>query len=120
MKLLALSFFLSCLSLFCADLTGKWSGSYDVLMTDGQTMKGKVVLNLTQNGNEVTGTAGSDEGQMQIQNGKVEGDNVTFEIQTEGPKMVFSLHLEDEHLRGGGKGDDAGNSVKVTLDLTRA
>ena len=120
MKSLVLGFVLFNLSLVAADFSGKWTGSYDVLMSDGQAMKGKMVLTLAQNGTDITGTAGSDEGQMTIQNGKVTGDKVTFEIQTEGPKMVFDLHLEDEHLRGDGKGDADGNSVKVKLDLTKS
>lgn len=102
-----------------ADVSGKWAGNYDVVMTSGETMKGKLTLNLTQSGAELTGSAGSDEGQMPIANGKVDGDSITFEIQTEGPRMVFKMHLEDEHMRGNGKGTADGNTVTVKLDLAR-
>jgi hypothetical protein len=117
MKYLILSFLLLTLPLCAADFSGKWSGSYDALMQDGQAMKGQITLTLEQNGAEISGTAGGDHGDMKISKGKADGDNVTFEIQTEGPKIVFTLKLVEEHLRGEGNGDTEG--VKVKLDLTR-
>lgn len=122
MRYLAISLLLAfSIAASAADLTGKWEGSYDVLMSDGETMKGKVVFDLTQSGAELSGTAGSDEGKLKIVNGKVAGDRVTFEVPTEGPKMVFDLQLgDDQHLRGNGKGDADGTTIKVKLDLTRS
>ena len=107
-------------SLFAADVTGKWSGSYDVSMTDGQTMKGRVYMVLTQTGSDLTGTVGGDEqSQTPIKNGKIEGDRITFESQTEGPLMRFDLRLEDEHIRGKASGDMDGGTILAKLDLTR-
>ncbi len=119
MKLLFLASLLFCLSLSAADFTGTWAGNFDVLMTDGQSMKGKVVLTLTQNASELTGTVGSPDGPLKIINGKVDGDRITFEVQTEGPKMAFNLRLEEEHIRGTAKGDSDGTTVSVKLDLVR-
>lgn len=115
-----LTFFACVLSLTAADVSGKWSGSYDVLMSDGQIMKGKVLMFLTQSGSDLTGTVGSDESeQTKIDKGHVEGDAITFETQTEGPLMKFTLHIEDEHIRGEAKGDMEGNSITAKVDLTR-
>jgi hypothetical protein len=119
MKYLITSLFLLCSTLIAADFSGKWAGNYDVTMTDGQAMKGKVTLNLTQSGAELTGTAGSEDNQMPILNGKVDGDKLTFDVQTEGPKMMFELRLEDGHLRGNAKGMADGTTVSVKLDLTK-
>lgn len=102
-----------------AGVTGTWAGKFDVQITDGQSMQGKVSLILTQKGSELTGTASSPEGALKILNGKVDGNKITFQVQTEGPKMAFDLHLEDEHMRGTAKGDSDGNTVNVKLDLTR-
>ena len=119
MRSLAVFLFLTA-TLAAADVSGKWSGSYDVDMSDGETMKGKVVLVLTQAGSDVTGTVGPDEQQMsQIKKGNVQGDRITFESQTEGPLMKFELHLENDHLRGEAKGDVDGNVIKVKLDLMK-
>jgi|SRR5271165_2180368 len=118
MKYRILSFLLFALPLCAADFSGKWSGSYDVLMQDGQAMKGNLVLTLAQSDSELTGTVSSAEhGELKISNGKADGDNVSFELHTEGPTMVFTLKLEEEHLRGEGKGDSEG--IKVKIDLTR-
>ncbi len=109
------------LALSAADVAGKWAGSYDVAMSDGDTMKGKVTLTLQQDGGAVTGTAGSDQGQMKILNGKLDGDKLSFELQTEQHKIMFDLRLqEDEHLKGEGKGEADGNKLNVKLDLTRS
>jgi hypothetical protein len=119
MKLLLTACLLMGLTLSAADVSGTWAGKYDVVIGDGQTMKGKVTLNLTQTGSELTGNVGSDEGQMKIQNGKVEGDKVTFEVQTEGPKIVFDLRVERDRLVGGGSGESDGSKVQVKIELAR-
>jgi hypothetical protein len=120
MRAFVICFFLFAISLTAADLTGKWSGSYDVSMADGETMKGKVILVLTQTGSDVTGSVGQNEDEMsKIRKGSVEGDRVTFESQTEGPLMKFELRLENDHLRGEAKGDVDGNPIKVKLDLVK-
>ena len=76
MKSLLFLFLSLTLALSAADVAGKWAGSYDVAMSDGDTMKGKVTLTLQQDGGAVTGTAGSDQGQMKILNGKLDGDKL--------------------------------------------
>ena len=119
MKYVVPSLFFVCSLLNAADVSGNWAGNYDVTMTDGQAMKGKVTLKLTQSGSDLTGTAGSEDNQMPILNGKVDGDKLTFEVQTEGPKMRFELNLEDQHLRGNAKGIADGTTVSVKLDLTK-
>lgn len=116
--LLFLFAFLSALS--AADLTGKWTGSYDLTAPDGTAMKGKVIMMLTQTGNEVSGTIGTTEQeQTKITRGIVDGDRITFESQTEGPLMKFDLKLENEHIVGVAKGDADGNVITAKLDLAR-
>jgi len=120
MKTMLLSILAFSLSLSAADFTGKWVGTYSFVTSDGDTQSGKVVLVLTQTGSDLTGTVGTDTGtQTTIAKGHVEGNEVTFESQTDGPTMKVKLHLEDDHLRGVAKGDDGGDALEAKVDLTR-
>ena len=102
------------------DLTGKWSGSILFNNPDGDTREGSAFMDLKQNGSELTGTAGpSADEQSPIQKGKVEGDKITFEVQTNGPLMKFELALVDGHLKGEAKAEFDGQVRKATLDLQR-
>jgi hypothetical protein len=83
-------------------------------------MKGHVYMVLTQNGSDLTGTIGPDQQQQsQITKGKLEGDRITFESQTEGPLMRFELRLEDDHIRGEGTGDQQGTKIRAKIELAR-
>jgi hypothetical protein len=107
-------------AVLAADLTGKWSGSILFNNPDGGTREGSAFMDLKQNGSELTGTAGpSADEQSPIQKGKVEGDKITFEVQTNGPLMKFELALVDGHLKGEAKAEFDGQVRKATLDLQR-
>ena len=112
---------MAALSMADAGLKGKWVGTYDVSVSDGDTMKGRVIMILTQNGSEIGGTIGPDEQQQSpITKGKVEGDRITFESQTEGPLMRFDLRLTDGHIRGDAIGDLQDTKIRAKVDLARA
>ena len=108
---------LSAISLL-ADVSGKWTGSFT---PDGQDAE-SAVLNLKQAGGTLTGTAGpSDEQQMAIRSGKVDGDKISFEIALEGGDTIkFELMLAEEHLRGTASGEHEGQKRSAKLDVTRA
>jgi hypothetical protein len=55
------------------DVTGTWSGTFKVSGGDHSTPQ---IIILKQDGNKLTGSAG----QYPIENGKVEGDRVRFEL----------------------------------------
>ena len=102
------------------DLTGKWSGSFVITFSDGETKDAKAFMDLNQKGAEITGTAGeSPDRQWAIQKGKVEENKVTFEVQTEGPLIKFDLTLVDGHLKGEAKAEHEGKSMKAAVDLQR-
>ncbi|MDQ2948986.1 MAG: hypothetical protein M3Y27_24100 [Acidobacteriota bacterium] len=107
-------------SLAGTDLSGKWTGTYDVSVSDGDTMKGRVFMTLTQNGSEVSGKIGPDEQQQSpIAKGKIDGDRITFESQTEGPLMRFDLRLVDDHIRGEAVGDLQDTKIRAKVELAR-
>jgi len=72
-----LVFLLAAISLVAADATGTWTGAFT---PDGQEA-GPAHLMLKQEGTKLTGTAGPHAGeQLEIQNGKAEDGNLTFEV----------------------------------------
>jgi ketosteroid isomerase-like protein len=133
MKNLALKVFLGCFiaaSSFAGhaqssgnstpNVSGKWSGSFDVTPPDGTLQHDTAWLNLTQDGSALTGTAGPNEGkQSEIQDGKVNGGEVQFTVPGPGGQMLINLHLEDDHLKGEGTVDLPDGKLSAKIDVTR-
>jgi hypothetical protein len=101
-----------------ADATGKWSGNLIDPNGDG----GGVYMVLKQTGGAVTGTAGPDENQQwTIENGKAEGNKVSFEVKSP-DHGVFKcdLTLDGDSLKGDVNGTSPdGHAMKVKVDLSR-
>ena len=73
------------------DVTGKWSGSFKVSGGDHSTPQ---IVILKQDGNRLTGSVGPDASeQYPIENGRVDGDHVRFEL-TSG-EWGFSYDLKE-------------------------
>jgi len=113
--------FLAGMTLRAADITGKWSGFFSRTGPNGEAQQETTFLILQQKGTEVTGSGGPEEvRQYPIQNGKIEGDRITFEVLGEGPLYKLDLVLEGDHI----KGDVTvvvlgGETVKAKVDITR-
>ena len=77
-KLLAASLFfaLSTAAALAADFNGKWTA--DVPSRQGGTMT--TTFTLTVADGKVTGSMGSQMGDAPISNGKVDGDNISFDV----------------------------------------
>ncbi|HEV2668947.1 MAG TPA: hypothetical protein VG324_28790 [Blastocatellia bacterium] len=102
------------------DFTGKWSGSFVITSSDGEKKDAMAFMDLKQKGAEITGTAGeSPDKQWAIQNGKVDGNKITFEVQTDGPLVKLELALVDGHLKGEAIAEHEGKSMKAAVDLQR-
>lgn len=120
LKPIACSLF-SVLALAAADVTGKWSGSFDITM-NGETKADTAYLDLKQSGETVTGTAGpNSEKQWKLRNGKVDGEHVTFEVLIgERPDVMYmDLRIEGEHLKGTAQGESGENKMTAKVDVTR-
>ncbi len=102
MKTLVCSLLFSALTLCAADVTGKWSGSFE-LKKDGETRNPPAYLVLKQEGDKVTGTGGpaADRQEASVK-GKVDGNQLAFVAAKdgEGPEMNFKLQLEGDELKG--------------------
>ena len=112
--------FLAPVLMAAEDLTGKWSGSFVMTFSDGGSKDSTAFMDIKQKEAEITGTAGeTPDRQWAIQKGKVAGNKVIFEVQTEGPLIKFELTLVDGHLKGEAKAEHEGKSMKAAVDLQR-
>ena len=117
-KLLLVTSFLLviALGLFAADVTGKWT--YEMAGRQGGNPR-PVTLNLKADGSKLTGTVSGMMGRggggggtppdMEIMNGKVDGNNVSFET-----KMEFNGNTRVTKYEGTLAGDEL--KLKVTRD----
>jgi len=112
-------FLLSTIALF-ADVTGKWSGSFDVAGPDGQTKSDTAFMVLKQSGEAITGTAGPNEDhQFSIKVGKIDGDKIALEVELDdGAVLKFDLTLAGGHIKGDVKGEMGGEKRTAKLDVT--
>jgi len=125
MKTLICLLLLTGLTLSAGELTGKWSGKFDITTADGETKPDTAFMNLKVDGATVTGTAGPNEDQQwAIRKGKLEAGKLTFEVVPEGDEdkglLVFDLVFDGETIRGTVTGRDGDNKMSAKVDLKRA
>jgi hypothetical protein len=92
------------------DFTGKWEGTFKMQRPDGTEGDPRpIVLNLTQKGKVLTGTSGPADRQWKVENGAVNGDKATFEVQQpDGPLFKFTLTIVKGRLQGDMAGEREG------------
>ena len=97
---------LACPLLFAATVTGKWSGTMEMRRADGQSRTVPAVLILKQDGEIVTGSAGANEtSQQPIRNGKLDGDRLTFDIESANQQSThFDLKVSEDAIEGSAEG----------------
>jgi hypothetical protein len=95
---------LTCMVALGADVTGKW-------MSEATGKGGPQTLNLTQSGSTLTGKMeGGRGGAVDITNGKVDGDNVSFDVVRDmGGNSVTIKYT----------GTVSGSSLKLSFDAGR-
>jgi len=112
----------SALALGAAELTGKWSGSFDITTPDGETKADTAYMDLKEKSGEVTGTAGpAVDKQWTLRKGKLDGQKLTFELPTDdGKLLIFDLTFDGTAIQGtcAGKGD-GGEKMSAKLNLKR-
>ena len=107
-----------------ADISGKWSGSIDVIdNAGGAPISTPVRAVFEQKANLVSGKIGrrEDERTESIRNGKVEGTKISFEVSSveTTSAMKFNLVLDGDHLSGEMKGTVDSGEVVGKVNLTR-
>src|SRR5207249_1879678 len=105
MKWLFALFAASALTAAAADISGNWKATADF---GGQTMERTFAFKV--DGNKLTGeTTSSIMGKSNISDGKVEGDNVSFNI-------TAKFQENETKLTYKGKVNPAGNEIKFTVE----
>ena len=97
------------LSAFAADVTGNWKASMD---SPNGSMEFTIVLKA--DGNVVTGSMQSQMGEMKIEDGKLDGDKISFAISPgDFGKLTYSGTVKGDEMTltmafpaGGGPGGD--------------
>jgi len=89
----AVVLFLAC-SAFAADINGKWNATFN--SPDGQSME--LVFTFQVDGDTLTGTVTSPMGEMQVTDGKVVGDAITFTIDAGGFSIVHTGTVEGDEM----------------------
>ena len=84
-----------------ADVSGKWTGQMPT--RNGDTRE--VTFNLKADGDKLTGTMGGPQGDIEIQDGKVSGDTISFSTHLEFNGNSFVLLF---------KGTVSGDQIKFT------
>src|SRR5579863_3116535 len=115
------------LTLTAGELTGKWSGKFDITNSNGETKPDPAYMSLKLDASTVTGTAGPNEDeQWAIRKGKLEAGKLTFEVVMEedggdSGTLVFDLVYDGDTIRGNctGSGQN-GEKMSAKLDLKRA
>ncbi len=121
MSRFACFFLLFALCLAAGDITGKWAGSFDVT-TDGGTKPDRAHMELKQEGDKISGTAGPNvETQWKIENGKLAGDKLTFHLLVSGgPGVIkFTLTVAEDRIHGDAHGQDGERKMQAKVDVKR-
>jgi hypothetical protein len=101
------------------DVTGNWSGKTKTSV-NGKVEEDTIYLSLKQTANLITGTAGpSIDQQAPINNGKIEGNHLTFDVPVPGGAFKFDINLEGDHLKGDVVAAAQGQMVKAVMDASR-
>ena len=100
------------------DLTGKWSGTFKV---EGGDHPIPQLFILKQNGNSLTGSGGPDaQEQYPIENGRIDGDHVKFEVTTGEWKFAYDLKQhEQDGLEGNLELKSINNSRTANVSLRK-
>jgi hypothetical protein len=92
-----------------ADVSGKWTA--EMQGRDGQSRE--ITFNFAVNGDQLTGTITTPRGDSDISDGKVEGNNISFN-----QKMTFGEREVTINYKG--TVSDDGNSIEFTRSFQRA
>ena len=121
MRKLALAALVFALSMGAADVTGKWTGA---LKPDGEGDQ-PLYLVLKQDGGKLSGTGGpTADQQFPFENGKVDGDHVTFEVPVPAGggngSFRFDLQLKGEEMSGAVEANMGGEKRNAKVSVKRA
>jgi hypothetical protein len=89
---------------FAADVNGKYTA--DVPGRQGNTQQ--TTFNLKSSGGTVSGTVANQRGEMEITDGKIDGDNISFST---------TMKMQDREMKMNYKGKISGDSIDFTRTM---
>jgi hypothetical protein len=112
---------LSSVAVASGGLTGKWSGSFDISTSDGESHADSAYLILKESKGVVEGTAGPNiDKQWDIRNGKLDGNKLTFEVPADDGLIKFDLIFDGESIKGTASGERPdGKKMTAKVDVKR-
>ena len=117
---------LPCLTLIltASDISGKWTGTVDVEdPTDGTSISTEVRAEFQQQTDKISGKVGrkEDKEAESIQNAKLDGKRLSFEVSSTEMSGVFkfALTLDGDRLEGEMTGSMDGNAITGKVHLSR-
>lgn len=119
MKKAILLLLLTALTL-CAGVAGKWSGR---IVVEGADNDMDVTLTLKEAGSTVSGTIGAPDqsGPIELQQVKVDGDKLTFDVPYRGQIFKFNVKTAAAEMKGTLKGaTEDGSPVSGTVTFKKA
>jgi adenine-specific DNA methylase len=103
MKRFMLALFATAALSFGADIDGKW-----LAKTEGPNGAREVTMNFKADGAKLTGTISARQGDVEIQDGKVDGDNISFSVVRK---------MQDRELKTDYKGVLKGGELKLQFQM---
>jgi hypothetical protein len=104
-----------------ANVTGKWSGTFNSIGPDGEARESTTVMMLKQSGSEISGTFGPNESEQAMTlKGRIEADKITLAAEDEGRTVKFDLVLAADRIAGEVNMVHGGQSSKAKINVTRA
>lgn len=79
---------------FAADVTGSWTGTID---SEFGTFP--VAAKLKADGNSITGTVSSESGDLKIEKGEMNGDNISFQVTGDYGPMVYAGTISGDEMK---------------------
>ena len=101
--------------MFAADVTGAWKG--DVKGPNGDSLQ--LTFNFKQDGAKLTGTVNGPGGDIDISDGKVDGDKISFTVSFNGTIIQHKGAISGDQIKLTTKTNDP-NFPSEDLTLTRA
>ena len=115
MRRIVVAVLLSVMCLTAGDVSGNWSGSFK---PNGEDSSHPLYLVFKQDADKLTGSGGPNESaQHPMQNGKVQGDRLTFEVSAGKGTFIFDLKGAGDEMSGDlqFKGEGETRTAKVSL-----